>query len=59
MKLQYDKETEKRILFPIDLTIKRGVQYETNDKDVIKRLKEIGFHEVKQQKETTKKEGDK
>jgi hypothetical protein len=55
LKLRYDKENEFRILFPIDLHVKRGTIHETTDKDTQKRLKDLGFHEVKQNK---KKEDD-
>jgi hypothetical protein len=55
VKLRYDKENEFRIIFPVDLQVSRGTTFETTDKDTQKRLKDLGFHEVKQNK---KKEDD-
>jgi invasion protein IalB len=50
MKLKYDKKKKFRILFPVDLLVKEGAEIETDDKDTQKRLKELGFKEVKDKK---------
>lgn len=39
----------------MDLMVQKGTEYETADKDIQKRLKELGFKEVKAKK---KEEGD-
>lgn len=59
MKLRYSKHKKKRIISPIDLVVENGTDYETTDKDLIKRLKAEGFHEVQEKKETNKKDGEK
>jgi len=58
MKLRYDKNKEFRILYPVDLHVKRGTIYETTDQDVQKRLIELGFYKVEQNKDKNK-DGDK
>jgi hypothetical protein len=55
MKLRYEGEKRFRVLFPIDKTVEKGTEIETDSKDKQKRLKELGFKEVKPNK---KKEGD-
>lgn len=55
MKLKYEGEKKKRILFPVDKTIEKGTEIETTDKKFINDLKALGFKEVKE----NKKEGDK
>lgn len=56
MVLQYNKDKSFRLLFPFDLVVKKGTQVETDNKDEQKRLKELGFKEVKENKQ---KEGEK
>jgi len=55
MKLVYDGQKRFRILFPVDLMVEKGTEYEAKDKDTQRRLKELGFKEVKSKNE---KEGD-
>lgn len=56
MKLKYEGDEKLKLIYPFKMDIYKGVEFETDDKDTIKRLKEIGF---KQAKEKTEEEGDK
>jgi hypothetical protein len=56
MKLRYYKDKKFMLLLPITLRVERGTEYETDDKELIKELKELGFKEVKAPKE--QKEGE-
>ena len=56
MKLVYEGDKKFMILFPIAKRVENGTEIETTDKDTQKRLKELGFTEVKANKN---KEGDK
>jgi hypothetical protein len=55
LKLRYNKEKRFRLLFPIDLLVEKGTEFETENKDEIKRLKDVGFIPVRESK---KKEDD-
>ena len=52
MKYEYKSDKKIRVIFPFDKVVNEGDIIEATDKDTQKRLKELGFKEVK------KKEGD-
>lgn len=58
MKLKYDKPKAFRVIYPVDLKVMQGTVYETTDKDLQKRLIDLGFQKVVL-KEDKNKEGDK
>lgn len=47
MEFIYEGEKRFRIVFPFDVVVQKGTKIKATNKDEQKRLKELGFSEVK------------